>query len=123
MTMMTATSSPWGMAFALARDLLYDCRSIHAMEPRMREDTGHLIDDLQQLVSEFEKLVRAARGAVSDHGDDVAEQVRESLGDARDRLAAGARAFDGYLRDNTWAALAVTTAAAFMVGVLLARRK
>jgi ElaB/YqjD/DUF883 family membrane-anchored ribosome-binding protein len=108
---------------AIRRDLLYDRGANHAMESPMREDTGHLIDDLQQLVSEFEKLVKAARGAIGDQGDDVAEQVRESLVDARDRLRAGARAFDGYLRDNTWAALAVAAAAAFMVGVLMARRK
>jgi ElaB/YqjD/DUF883 family membrane-anchored ribosome-binding protein len=93
------------------------------MESQMLEDTGHLIDDLQQLVSEFEKLVKAARGAIGDQGEEVAEQVRESLGEARDRLRAGARALDDYLRDNTWAALAVAAGAAFMVGVLLARRK
>jgi ElaB/YqjD/DUF883 family membrane-anchored ribosome-binding protein len=89
----------------------------------MREDTGHLIDDIQQLVTEFEKLVKVARGAIGDQSDGVAEQMRESLDDARDRLKAGARVVDGYLRDNTWAVVAVAAAAAFVIGALLTRRK
>jgi ElaB/YqjD/DUF883 family membrane-anchored ribosome-binding protein len=100
----------------------------------MRDDTGQLKDDLQQLLSEFENLVKAARGAIGEQSADVAEQVRECLDSAWDRLAslekriggelkAGARVVDGYLRDNTWAALAVAAAAAFVVGVLVTRRK
>jgi len=30
---------------------------------------------------------------------------------------------DGYVRDNTWAAIAVAAAAGVLIGVLLARRK
>jgi len=86
----------------------------------MRHDGGPLMNDLQQLLREFDKLVKAARG---EQTEDVAEHVREGLDNARDRLKTGARVVDDYLRDNTWTVVALAAAAAFVAGVLLTRRK
>jgi ElaB/YqjD/DUF883 family membrane-anchored ribosome-binding protein len=89
----------------------------------MRHDGGPLMNDLQQLLREFDKLVKAARGALGEQTEDVAEHVREGLDNARDRLKTGARVVDDYLRDNTWTVVALAAAAAFVAGVLLTRRK
>jgi hypothetical protein len=84
--------------YAINDDLLYD-------QP-MGLDTGQLKDDLRQMASEFETLVKATLGAIG------SREFRQ-----------GARAADRYVRDNTWAAVAVAAAAAFLVGVLMTRRK
>jgi ElaB/YqjD/DUF883 family membrane-anchored ribosome-binding protein len=83
---------------AIRDDLLYD--------RQMSYDTGQLKDDLQRIVSEFEKLVKNAVGAIGGR-----------------EFKHGARVADRYVRDNTWAAVAVAAAAAFLVGVLVSRRK
>jgi ElaB/YqjD/DUF883 family membrane-anchored ribosome-binding protein len=84
--------------YASRDDLLYD-RS-------MKLDTGQLQDDLRQIASEFETLVKSTLGAIG------GREFRQ-----------GARTADRYVRDNTWAAVAVAAAAAFLVGVLMTRRK
>jgi ElaB/YqjD/DUF883 family membrane-anchored ribosome-binding protein len=100
----------------------------------MSDDTLQLKDDLQQLVVEFEDIVQAARGAIGDQSEDLVGQVSEYLDTAREQLSAleqrighdfraGARVIDGYLRENTWAALALAASAAFVVGVLVTRRR
>ena len=100
----------------------------------MRDETAQLMQELQQLWGEFEKLVRLARAALGERADETAGEVRDGLDQAHDRLASiearigrdlkhGARAADSYLRDNTWAAIAVAATAGFVIGVLLARRK
>jgi ElaB/YqjD/DUF883 family membrane-anchored ribosome-binding protein len=69
-------------------------------------DTGQLKDDLQRIASEFEALLKSSLGGIG------SRQLRQ-----------GARAADRYVRDNTYAAIVVAAAAAFMVGVLMTRRK
>ena len=98
------------------------------------EETAQLKDDLQQLMVEFEDIVQAARGAIGAETDDLVDQVRECLDTARDRLEsleqrisrelrAGARAVDGYLRENAWAVLGLVAASAFLLGVVVTRRR
>jgi ElaB/YqjD/DUF883 family membrane-anchored ribosome-binding protein len=100
----------------------------------MAEDTAQLKDDLQQLMAEFEDIVQAARGAIDHQSEDLVDQVRECLDTARDQLEsleqrisrefrAGARALDGYLRENTWAVLALAAASACLLGMLVTRRR
>jgi ElaB/YqjD/DUF883 family membrane-anchored ribosome-binding protein len=100
----------------------------------MVEDTAQLKDDLQQLMAEFEDIVQAARGAIGAETEDLVDQVRECLDSARDQLEsleqrisrefrAGARAVDGYLRQNPWAVLALAAASAFLLGVVVTRRR
>jgi ElaB/YqjD/DUF883 family membrane-anchored ribosome-binding protein len=100
----------------------------------MRDDTAQLMKELQQLWGEFEKIVRLTRAALGERADEAAGEVRDGLDQAHDRLASiearvvrdlkhGARVADGYVRDNTWAAIAVAAAAGALIGVLLAHRK
>jgi ElaB/YqjD/DUF883 family membrane-anchored ribosome-binding protein len=72
----------------------------------MSADHGQIKEDLRQLASEFEALVKSTLGALG------SREFRQ-----------GARAADRYVRDNTWATVAVTAAAAFLVGVLMTRRR
>lgn len=72
----------------------------------MSFDTGQLKDDLQQIAREFESLMKSTLGAIG------SREFRH-----------GARVADRYVRDNTWAAVAVAAAAAFLVGVLMMRRR
>jgi ElaB/YqjD/DUF883 family membrane-anchored ribosome-binding protein len=84
--------------YAIRDDLLYD-------RP-MSFDTGQLKDDLQRIAREFEQLVKSTLGGIGGR-----------------EFKHGARVADRYVRDNTWAAVAVAAAAAFLVGVLMTRRK
>jgi|GEM_PF-3512663 len=72
----------------------------------MSLDTGQLKDGLRQIASEFETLVKSTLAAIG------GREFRQ-----------GARVADRYVRDNTWVAVAVAAAAAFLVGVLMTRRK
>jgi ElaB/YqjD/DUF883 family membrane-anchored ribosome-binding protein len=89
----------------------------------MREDSARLVAELQQLWNEFENLVGIARAAVSEQADELGGQVRDGVDRARAELRQRARHVDGYVRENAWAAIAVAAAAAFVIGVLVPRRR
>jgi ElaB/YqjD/DUF883 family membrane-anchored ribosome-binding protein len=93
----------------------------------------HVLDDLQQLVAQFEELVKGSLSGAGEHVGDTSERLQAGIRRARDRLASfekelgrefgdGARAADRYVRDHAWTAIGIAAAAAFLVGLMAARR-
>src|ERR1700690_755792 len=97
---------------------------------------GHaerVLDDLQQLIAQFEELVKGSLSGAGEQVGDTSERLQAGIRRAREGLASfekelgremgeGARAADRYVRDHAWAAIGITAAAAFLFGLLAARR-
>ncbi len=70
-----------------------------------------LVDELQKVMAEFEVLAKSAISAAGEHAGDVAHEVK-----------LGAHKTDSYIHDRPWMAIGIAAAAAFLLGVALARR-
>jgi ElaB/YqjD/DUF883 family membrane-anchored ribosome-binding protein len=98
--------------------------------------SGHaerVLDELQQLVKQFEELVKGSLGGAGEQLGDTSERLQAGIRRARERLASfekelgrefgdSARTADRYVHDHVWTAIGVAAAAAFLFGVLAARR-
>ena len=91
-----------------------------------------LMQDLQQVVSDAEELLRATAGQAGDKVSAARERIEESVAAARVRLAVtqeamlektrqAARATDEYVHDNPWRAVGIGAAAGLVVGMLILR--
>ncbi|MCX7192526.1 MAG: DUF883 family protein [Proteobacteria bacterium] len=91
-----------------------------------------LMQDLQQVVSDAEELLRATAGQAGDKVSAARERIEESVAAARVRLAVtqeamlektrqAARATDEYVHDNPWRAVGIGAAAGLVVGMLISR--
>jgi len=97
---------------------------------------GHaerVLDELQQLVKQFEELAKGSLGAAGEQLGDTSERLQAGVRRARERLASlerelgrqfndSARATDRHVHDHVWTAIGVAAAAAFRIGLLAARR-
>jgi ElaB/YqjD/DUF883 family membrane-anchored ribosome-binding protein len=97
---------------------------------------GHaerVLDDLQLLIGQFEKLMKGSLSGAGEQVGDTSERLQAGIRQARERLASlekelgqefgdGARAAEQYVRDHAWTAIGITAAAAFLLGLLAARR-
>jgi ElaB/YqjD/DUF883 family membrane-anchored ribosome-binding protein len=99
----------------------------------MSMGSARVLDELQKIMSELEQLVKATLSGAGEQADEAARGLRDGINRARDRLAAFERAFgrefkhgvrtaDRYAHDNTWVAIGIAAGAAFLLGVLVARR-
>jgi ElaB/YqjD/DUF883 family membrane-anchored ribosome-binding protein len=98
--------------------------------------TGHAeraLDDLQKLIGQFEELVKSSLGGAGEHVGETSERLQAAIRRARDRLASfekelgrdfgdGAQSAEHYVREHTWTAIGIAAAAAFLLGLLAARR-
>jgi ElaB/YqjD/DUF883 family membrane-anchored ribosome-binding protein len=89
-------------------------------------DPGKLADELRDLASEAEALLRSG---VASGGAELQGRAQETLADLKERLAgleqqlnARAREVDSYVRDNPWQAVAVAGGVALLLGLIMARR-
>ena len=87
---------------------------------------GKLAEELRELVSDAEALLRTSTEAVSAAGR---EQAEATIADLRKRLAslerqvkARAHDVDDYVRDNPWQAVAVAGGVALLLGLIMGRR-
>jgi ElaB/YqjD/DUF883 family membrane-anchored ribosome-binding protein len=92
--------------------------------------TDAFFTELRAAIDNAEALLHsAAEGA-----DDAREAARDKLREARERMGqveedllsgarAKARVADSYVRDNPWQAIGVVAGVAFVIGVLLGRRR
>jgi len=92
-------------------------------------DVGKLADELRQLVSEAEGLLRATAGSASESASEARERAEEALRSLRDRLASveremrgHARAVNDYVQDNPWKAIAVVGGLALIIGLIMGRK-
>jgi ElaB/YqjD/DUF883 family membrane-anchored ribosome-binding protein len=102
----------------------------------MKGHAERVLEDLQQLVAQFEELVKGSLSGAGEQVGDTSERLQSGLRRARERLAsferelgrefgefgASARAADQYVRDHAWTAIGIAAAAAFLVGLIAARR-
>jgi ElaB/YqjD/DUF883 family membrane-anchored ribosome-binding protein len=92
-----------------------------------------LVEELQAVMAEFEVLAKAALGAAGDQAGDAAADLSRGLSQARERLAAfeqdmgqqlkhHAHKADSYAHERPWLAIGIAAAAAFLLGIVVARR-
>src|SRR4051812_47923096 len=91
-----------------------------------------LRDDMRLLASDMEQLLKATANQTGKQVAQVRARAEESLKAAKERIAdaqdsalartrAATKAADEYVRDNPWQVLAFASAAAIVIGFLLAR--
>jgi len=99
--------------------------------------SGHaerMLEELQQLVAQFEELAKGSLGGAGEQLGDTSERLQAGIRRARERLASfekelarelgdSARATDRYVHDHVWTAIGVAAAAAFVFGLMAARRR
>jgi ElaB/YqjD/DUF883 family membrane-anchored ribosome-binding protein len=99
----------------------------------MSNHAERLLDDLQQLVAQFEELAKSSLGGAEAHVGESAERLQAGIRRARERLERfekefgrglkdGAHAAEHYVREQPWKAIGIAAAAAFLLGLLAARR-
>ena len=87
---------------------------------------GKLAEELRELVSEAEALLRTSTETVGAAGR---EQAEATIADLRKRLTSlerqvkeRARDVDDYVRDNPWQAVAMAGGVALLLGLIMGRR-
>jgi ElaB/YqjD/DUF883 family membrane-anchored ribosome-binding protein len=90
------------------------------------QNGGTLSEELRELVSDAEALLRAGAGT---EGGPARERIQATLQELRGRLAAleqqvgtRAREVDTYVRDNPWQAVAVAGGVALLLGLIMGRK-
>lgn len=93
------------------------------------QNGGTLTEELRELVSDAEALLRAGTASGGEAARDARERIQVTLHELRERLAAleqqvstRAREVDTYVRDNPWQAVAVAGGVALLLGLIMGRR-
>lgn len=95
--------------------------------------TDKLVEDLRVLVRDAEALLQATAAQTGDRIDGLRERAKESLQQARARLAdaekeaarearAAAHATDQFVHRNPWQAVGIAAGIGLVVGLLIGRR-
>ena len=92
-----------------------------------------LISDFKTVVADTEELLKATASAAGEQANVARSRVRESLAEAKVKLAAAeevaverareaAKVTDEFVHDHPWKAIALATSVGLIVGLLIARR-
>jgi ElaB/YqjD/DUF883 family membrane-anchored ribosome-binding protein len=92
-----------------------------------------LISDFKTVVADAEELLKATATVAGDQANMARARVKESLGDAKARLAAAeevavarakeaAQATDEFVHDHPWKAIGLAAGIGLLVGLLIGRR-
>jgi ElaB/YqjD/DUF883 family membrane-anchored ribosome-binding protein len=95
--------------------------------------SDRLLNDLNQVVSDAESLLRATADQTSAGASELRARVqstldraKSSIGDfqsaAVDRAKAAGKATDDYVHDNPWQSVGVAAGVGLLIGLLLTRR-
>jgi ElaB/YqjD/DUF883 family membrane-anchored ribosome-binding protein len=95
--------------------------------------TDKLVEDLQAVVRDAEALLQATAAQTGDKIDGLRTRARESLNQARMRLAEAekeavrevreaAHATDQYVHRNPWQAVGIAAGVGLVIGLLIGRR-
>lgn len=95
--------------------------------------SDRLLNDLNQVVTDAESLLRATADQTSAGASELRARVqstldraKSSLGDfqaaAVDRAKAAGKATDDYVHDNPWQSVGVAAGVGLLIGLLLTRR-
>lgn len=103
------------------------------METRSASDieqsTEKLLQDLKEVVRDGEELLRAGVEDLSERGSAAREKLAAALEVAREtqkrlqeRAIAGAKAADGYIRENPYQSLGIAFGVGLLLGLFATRR-
>lgn len=92
-----------------------------------------LITDFKTVVADAEDLLKATASAAGEQANVARSRVRESLAEAKVKLAAAeevavvrakeaAKATDAFVHDHPWKAIGLAASLGLIVGLLIARR-
>jgi ElaB/YqjD/DUF883 family membrane-anchored ribosome-binding protein len=92
-----------------------------------------LISDFKTVVADTEELLKATANAAGEQATVARSRVRESLAEAKVKLAAAeeaaverareaAKATDQYVHEHPWQAIGLAASIGLIVGLLIARR-
>lgn len=95
--------------------------------------SDQLMQDLRNVVSDTEELLKATAGDVSAQAKGARERAEASLRTARTRMSeaqrdltvrarAAAQATDHYVHENPWPAVGAAAGLGFVIGLLISRR-
>jgi ElaB/YqjD/DUF883 family membrane-anchored ribosome-binding protein len=105
------------------------CQVLKEWSGTVNANAEQLLSQLKRVVADLEGLAAAASGSSAEYSAAASEQLKEALSSARERigeleagLRRGAKAADSYVRENTWASIAIAAGIAFLIGVLYRRR-
>ena len=89
-------------------------------------EPGRIAEQLRQLVSDAEALLRAGVGnggaEAQARAQDTVADLKERLGGLEQQLNARAREVDSYVRENPWQAVGIAGGVALLIGLILGRR-
>ena len=99
----------------------------------MTREPRQIINELGQLLEQFEAAMQGGFGAAREQAGETVEQLQAGLKQARERvedlqqgvrdgIEKGADATDQFVRRQPWVAVGIAAAAAFVLGLLVARR-
>ncbi|WXL27363.1 YqjD family protein [Ectopseudomonas mendocina] len=97
------------------------------------DSQNQLIEQFQSLVADTEKLLQESADLAGDQAEGLREQLRNSLGKARDALKgteeslkergkAAIDATEGYVQSNPWQTIGIAAAIGVLIGLLIGRR-
>ncbi|WP_171013671.1 DUF883 family protein [Chitinivorax sp. B] len=98
-----------------------------------RLDNDALIDDLRDVLSDTEAMLKEVESDTSEQAAALREKVLANLRSAKTKLLeterlvaaktkAAAKATDEYVHDHPWQAVGVAAGVGFLLGLLVARR-
>lgn len=95
----------------------------------IQESTEKLLQDLKEVVRDGEELLRAGADELGERGAAAKEKLAAALEMAKEtqrrlqeRAIAGAKAADGYIRDNPYQAIGVAFGIGVVLGLYVSRR-
>jgi len=99
----------------------------------MSEESRQLLSELNKLVGQLESVVHAGAAATRGQVSETADQLRDTLKQAHSRvddlrqdvqseLDRGVQATEQLVRGQPWLAIGIAAAAAFVLGLIVARR-
>jgi ElaB/YqjD/DUF883 family membrane-anchored ribosome-binding protein len=96
----------------------------------IEESTEKLLHDLKEVVRNGEDLLRAGADELGERGAAAREKLAAALEAAREtqrrlqaRAVAGAKAADGYIRENPYQIIGVAFGVGMLLGLFASRRK
>ena len=103
------------------------------MSEQAEDGRERLVDEMSNVLSEAEEMLKRAATETGDKARDLRSQVETNLlraklklqeyeGEAIDHAKAAARATDDYVHDNPWRSIGIAAAVGLLIGLLMNRR-
>jgi ElaB/YqjD/DUF883 family membrane-anchored ribosome-binding protein len=88
----------------------------------MEAATDKLMDELRDVVTAAEDLLKATTGERGERIEEIRARAEESLRTARERLEGVGSRLNDEVRQHPWAAVAIAAGIGLVLGVLLSRK-